>query len=148
MAKARDADGDVMSVEAAATSANGATIHGETAAQWTYAPPAGFIGTDSLPITITDSRGGSLTTAITIRVGPPTDAGGPGLNPPRLTKSPDGRIEIAFNGIPGRRYLVQRSLDLRQWEDIASVTADAGGNVRHLDNSPDSPSVFYRLAVP
>ena len=147
MAKARDAEGDAMSVVAAAASANGATIHAEAGEQWTYTPPADFVGIDSLPITITDSCGGSLTTAITIQVGPPPDAGGPGVNPPRLTQSADGQMEIAFNGIPGRQYLVQRSLDLQHWETIATVIADPSGAVRHLDKGPESTSVFYRLAV-
>jgi hypothetical protein len=56
---------------------------------------------------------------------------------------------IAFHGIPGRRYIVQRSVGgLDDWVTLATVTADASGKVAFTDDSPPAGSAFYRLGLP
>jgi hypothetical protein len=56
---------------------------------------------------------------------------------------------IAFHGIPGRRYIVQRSVGgLDDWATLATVTADASGKVAFTDDSPPAGSAFYRLGLP
>ncbi len=148
LAKATDREGDAMTVTLAANSANNGTILPSGNGQWIFTPPAGFSGADTLPITITDARGGEIVAFISATVGAPPDSGGPGTNQPRVTRAPDGSVEIVFNGIPGRQYPIQRSFNLTQWHTIATATADSIGIVKTVDKSPDSDSAFYRLALP
>ena len=114
-----------------------------------YTPPAGFSGTDSFPVTISDALAATVTGTVTVTVGPGPAAGGTGTNPPTITPLPGGKIGIAFQGIPGRSYLVQRSASgLDHWQTLATITADAAGKVSFTDESPPPGSAFYRLAVP
>ena len=69
-----------------------------------------------------------------------------GVNAPvYLTQLPDGRMGLAFQGIPGRSYRVERSIDLLFWVTITTQTADASGGVSFIDDSPPPGSAFYRL---
>jgi len=148
LAKASDIERDAMTAGFAVSSAKGGTIQPSGDGQWIYTPPAGFTGTDTLPITVADARGGSTAAFITASVGAAPDSGGPGVNRARITRAPDGSVEIVFHGIPGRQYPIQRSFNLTQWHTIAIVTADSVGVVRTLDESPGSDSAFYRLSLP
>jgi hypothetical protein len=58
-------------------------------------------------------------------------------------------VGISFQGIPGRTYLVQRSVnDLEHWETLATLTADDAGKVTFSDDNPPPGSAFYRLGLP
>ena len=71
------------------------------------------------------------------------------MNPPVLTSLPDGKLALAFQGIPGRTYVVQRSVNgLGNWLTLAAVGADASGKVSFTDESPPAGSAFYRLGLP
>jgi hypothetical protein len=71
------------------------------------------------------------------------------VNPPVLTSLPDGKLALAFQGIPGRTYVVQRSVNgLGNWLTLAAVGADASGKVSFTDESPPAGSAFYRLGLP
>jgi hypothetical protein len=59
-----------------------------------------------------------------------------------------GNASIGFQGIPGATYLIQRSVDLLTWRDMACVTADATGFIQHIDPSSPKPSAYYRIAMP
>jgi alpha-tubulin suppressor-like RCC1 family protein len=148
VAKAADADGDALAVTAAGPAANaGGVALGATAV--TYTPPAGFSGTDTFPVTIRDARGATVTGTVTVTVGPAPSTGGAGVNPPVLTSLPDGRMGLAFHGIPGRSYRVQRSADgLGDWVTLAAIIADPSGKVSFTDDSPPAGSAFYRLGLP
>ena len=129
LAKAADADGETLTLTAAGTSANGGTAVLQSGAV-RYTPPAGFSGTDAFPVTIRDARGAVTTGTVTMAVGPGPTAGGVGANPPTITPLPGGKIGIAFQGIIGRSYLVQRSIGgLDNWVTLAALVADAGGKV-------------------
>ena len=114
-----------------------------------YTPPNNFSGVDTFPVTITDAGGASVVGAVMVAVGPPPDAGGAGVNPPVLTTLPDGKVAIAFHGIPGRGYVVQRSVGgLDNWTTLATLVADASGRIFYTDESPPVGSAFYRLGTP
>lgn len=149
LAGVSDPDGDTFTVSAAGpVSANGGAVVLQ-AAGIRYTPPAGFAGADSFPVIILDARGVSVTGTVTVTVGPGPSAGGVGVNPPHLTTLPNGRMGIAFQGIPGRTYVVQRSAGgLDSWLTLASVVADASGKVAFVDEAPPAGSAFYRLGLP
>ena len=149
LANAADANGDALTVTAAGPlSANGGVVTLQ-ASGIGYTPPNNFSGVDTFPVTITDAGGASVVGAVTVAVGPPPDAGGAGVNPPVLTTLPDGKVAIAFHGIPGRGYVVQRSVGgLDNWTTLATLVADASGRIFYTDESPPVGSAFYRLGTP
>ncbi len=149
VAKADDPDGDALTVTAAGpASAAGGTVE-LLADSIRYTPPATISGLDFFQVTIADSGGASVTGTVTVTVGPGPTAGGAGVNPPVLTVLPGGKMGIAFQGIPGRNYLVQRSIGgLDNWVALATLVADASGKVSYTDESPPPGSAFYRMALP
>jgi alpha-tubulin suppressor-like RCC1 family protein len=149
LTKASDPDGDTFTVTAAGpASANGGTV-ALLADSIRYMPPNNFSGVDTFQLTLTDAGGASVTGTINVTVGPAPNAGGMGANPPTLTTLPDGKMAIAFYGIPGRSYIVQRSVSgLDNWVTLATIPADASGKVAYTDESPPAGSAFYRLGLP
>jgi alpha-tubulin suppressor-like RCC1 family protein/phosphodiesterase/alkaline phosphatase D-like protein len=148
LTKATDPDSDALAVTAAgpASAQGGSAVLQATGIL--YTPPTGFTGTDTFQATITDGLGASVVGTVTVTVGPAPNAGGVGVNPPVLTSQQDGKMVIAFHGIPGRRYIVQRSIGgLDNWVTLATVTADASGKVAFTDDSPPAGSAFYRLGL-
>jgi hypothetical protein len=65
--------------------------------------------------------------------------------PPEILAAASGNTELLFGGIPGRRYVLERSADLVTWPWFRTVTADEGGTVRFLDQEPRSTRAYYRL---
>ena len=148
LASAADAEGDALSVTAAGASAQGGTAVLQ-AGSILYTPAAGFSGSDSFPITISDARGASVTGTVSVTVQADSGiAGGGATNPPLLTVQPGGSIQLAFAGIPGRSYEIQRSSDLTNWLVIATVAAGPTGAVSFTDPSPPQPNGYYRLHRP
>jgi autotransporter-associated beta strand protein len=149
LAKAGDPDGDALAATAAGpTSANGGTAL-MLGSSILYTPANNFSGADSFPVSITDAHGATVVGTVTVTVGAGPGDGGAGANPPVLTRLPDGKLGLAFQGIPGRSYMVQRSVDgLANWLTLATVAADASGKVSFTDDSPPAGSAFYRLGLP
>jgi hypothetical protein len=149
LAKTSDPDGDTFTVTVAGpASANGGTV-ALLPDSIRYTPANNFSGTDAFPVTITDAGGTSVAGTVTVTVGQAPNAGGVGVNPPTLTTLPDGKMAIAFYGIPGRSYIVQRSVSgLDNWVTLATISADASGKVSYTDESPPAGSAFYRLGLP
>ena len=58
-----------------------------------------------------------------------------------------GQAIMVFPGTPGRTYSVQRSLNLSNWTQLATVPADSDCRVPCTDASPPPGAAFYR-AVP
>lgn len=85
---------------------------------------------------------------VTVRAASPDGPGSMAGNPARLTLLAGGKVQVAFHGIPGRSYQIQRSLDLTKWQNLASAIADPAGNITHTDAAPPQPTGYYRLAVP
>jgi alpha-tubulin suppressor-like RCC1 family protein len=149
LAEAADSDGDSISV----TAAGPASAQGGTAVLQdggvVYTPPTGFSGADSFSVTLADAGGASVIGTVTVTVGPNPNSGGMGVNPPVLTVLPGGKMGLAFQGIPGRSYIVQRSVSgLDNWVTLATLVADASGKVAYTDESPPAGSAFYRLGLP
>ena len=151
LAAAFDPDGDALTVTSVrwpAASGGGIAVQGGSILFSPSSPY--FSGTWTFLATITDARGGSVTGNVSVTWQNSTTSG-PGTmttNPPKLTMQPDGKANVAFHGIPGRFYLIQRSLTLATWENVATVTADASGNVVYVDPAPPKPSAYYRIGIP
>ena len=142
---ASDVDGDTVSITGfSATSAQGATIT-RAGGLITWTPSPVFIGGDTFTVTLSDGMSTAQGT-ITLSV-----AADPGLNPnnrPQLTAQPGGVIRLAFSGVPGRVYGIQRSTNLKTWTQIAAPTANAQGGVSFDDSSPPQDWAFYRIIFP
>jgi sugar lactone lactonase YvrE len=151
LAAARDPDGDVLTVTSVAWPAEShgtLTLRSHTI-QFVPRKPANP-GTIIFQVTIADTRGATVTGDVIVTVlGTGSAAGRSALhNPPKLSMKPGGDAGISFHGIPGTAYLIQRSVDMLTWHDLASVTADATGLIQHIDPSPPKPSAYYRIAIP
>lgn len=148
LTKAFDADGDPVSIIAAGASGNGGTVQMQ-AATLTYTPPGSFSGTDVFPITISDKYGATAAGSVTVTVNAAnaSSTGGGGLNTPTITSS-GGNVGLTFQAIPGRTYVVQRSTDLANWQNLATLVADPTGAVQFTDNNPPPFSGFYRMCQP
>jgi hypothetical protein len=146
LTQAADADADPVTATAAGpVSAQGGTAVLQ-AGSILYTPPTAFSGTDSFPVTITDAPGASVNGTVTVTVGPNPNSGEQANNTPQLTMLPGGDIGIAFQGISGHSYQVQRSTDLTNWTTLATVVAAANGSVNHTDEDPPPGNAFYRFS--
>ena len=146
LTQAADADADSLTATAAGpVSAQGGTAVLQ-AVSILYTPPTAFSGTDTFPVTITDARGASVNGTVTVTVGPNPNSGGQGNNTPQLTMLPGGDVGLAFQGISGHSYQVQRSTDLTNWTTLATVVAAANGSVNHTDEDPPPGTAFYRFS--
>ncbi|MCX6873824.1 MAG: choice-of-anchor D domain-containing protein, partial [Verrucomicrobia bacterium] len=143
LARASDADGDAITLtQAIGPSAQGGTV--ALTATVNYTPPAGFVGTDSFEVELTDARGATARGTLSITV---TEApAGVGAVARNLTDFSlhDGVADMVFRGIPGRSYTIQRSTDLSVWSDLATVTAGADGKIPYTDPAPPLPQAYYR----
>ncbi|MEI6604533.1 MAG: cadherin-like beta sandwich domain-containing protein [Verrucomicrobiota bacterium] len=148
LAKASDPEGTACSVTLAGpASANGGTAVLQTSGIL-YTPPAGFSGSDTFLVTITDANGAATSGTVTATVGPAAAAGGATTNPPQITVLDGGQIRLKFHGIAGRSYQIQRSTDLATWATIATASADSIGAMSFTDTTPPQPNAYYRLALP
>jgi hypothetical protein len=69
LANDSDADGDSLTIDSFdETSAEGGTVTDNGDGKLTYAPPAGFVGTDSFGYAIADGRGGTDTATVKVTV--------------------------------------------------------------------------------
>jgi hypothetical protein len=148
LAKASDADGDTVTVTAvtAATAQSGTATLGATSI--TYTPEANFSGTDTITFTLSDGFGTiSPTITVTVSEDPLFTSA---ANAPTITSLEGGAKRIAFFGIPGRTYAIQRSttMEAGSWTQIAAVTAAANSSVTFDDPNPPAGSAFYRIAYP
>jgi hypothetical protein len=147
-ARITDPEGDTVTITGvSAASAEGGSVS-RGAGIITYTPAASFSGNDSFTVTIDD---GFNTVDITITVSVSADPlFTSSANAPRLTDLPGGAKRIAFNGIPGRTYAIQRSTTLEpgSWQQIAAVAAAPDSTVSYDDSEPPQPAAFYRIAYP
>lgn len=151
LSSAEDPDGDALTVTSVAwPAASGGSLVMESNAILFYPSSPSFSGTRTFVVTLTDTRGGSVTgnVNVTWQASGSTGTGSTTRNPPMLTPMPDGKLRVSFFGIPGRSYQIQRSPNLASWESLANVTADATGNVIHIDPSPPKPNGYYRIVLP
>ena len=112
------------------------------------------VGTASQDVTFTPTdtaNYNNATTSVSVRVNSGADplfaADG---ESPTITIAP-GVANIAFTGIPGRTYGIQRSTTLAtdSWTEIDTVTADPEtGATTYQDQNRVSPAAFYRVVYP
>jgi len=95
---------------------------------------------DSLNYTVSDGRGGERTKEIAIYV---TNWVG-NLT---IVESVSGPQTVSFYGIPDYKYVIQRSLNLTSWTDIATQVCPATGLYQFTETPPNNPT-FYRVRTP
>ncbi len=141
LAEASDPDGDAITLtQVFSPSAQGGTV-ALVGSSVNYTPPAGYEGTDTFEVQITDAKGASVRGFVTVTLtAAPTEEG---LNRTELTVH-DGQADMVFRGIPGRSYTIQRSTDLIIWTDLATLNAGADGKIPFTDPPPLPPNAFYR----
>jgi hypothetical protein len=60
-----------------------------------------------------------------------------------------GGLTIAFDGVPGRTYSLQRAASPNgPWETLASVKADASGTGSFLETAAPPSGAYYRTSYP
>jgi hypothetical protein len=66
-----------------------------------------------------------------------------------LTRQPGGRAQLHFSGEAGRRYIIEASTNLTDWEMIGVAAGEADGSFGFEDaRSAMFPSRFYRVLAP
>ena len=66
-----------------------------------------------------------------------------------LTRQPGGRAQLQFAGESGRRYIIEASTNLIDWEMIGVAAGEADGSFAFEDaRSARFPSRFYRVLAP
>jgi hypothetical protein len=66
-----------------------------------------------------------------------------------LTRQLSGRAQLQFSGEPGRRYIIEASTNLTEWEMIGVAAGDVDGSFAFEDaQSGRFPSRFYRVVSP
>jgi VCBS repeat-containing protein len=106
----------------------------------TYTPATDFVGVDTFEVELTNPAGGVTRGLVTITV---TGTGTAAQNLVQLTLR-DGVVDLVFQGIPGRVYVIQRSASLTSWTTVGSATAAADGKIKYTDANPLPSSGFYR----
>jgi hypothetical protein len=139
-AASSDPDEDTLTLESvSATSVNGGTLV-LNAGIVTYAPAAGFLGSDSFGYTVSDGNGGTASASVLVQVDPSPFAAH--MLPPTIV---NGGFQLNFSGYAGATYTLQRAESLAgPWVDLGSSTVDDSGNGTLLDPNPPPGSAFYR----
>jgi VCBS repeat-containing protein len=71
---ANDPDGDTLSYSVSGNPANGSVVLNPATGTFTYTPNAGYGGSDSFVVSVSDGKGGVATSTVTIGVNPLNDA--------------------------------------------------------------------------
>jgi hypothetical protein len=121
LSQASDADGDTLSVTAAGPS----SAPGGSAVLLTgsilYTPPAGFSGTDTFPVTITDAPGDRVTGLVTVTVDAPSPSGGMSQSVRKFNDSISSGASRASTLIGAQTYLITSSVG-----ELAAAAGPAG----------------------
>ena len=143
LARASDPDGDAVSLTGVVSpSAQGGTV--ALAGTVNYTPPAGFAGTDTFQVELTDARGAIGLGTITVNLSAaPSGGTAMGQNQTHFAINA-GQAEMVFRGIPGRSYNIQRSTDMTNWIDLDLVPAGPDGKIPFIDPNPPMPNAYYR----
>ena len=57
----------------------------------------------------------------------------------------NGDVRLVWTTTPGRTYVLQRSADLANWQDLITLNA-VGDSLEHIDAAtPAAPMRFYRV---
>jgi len=96
---------------------------------------------DQFSYTVTDGFGGTNTAAITLTADGASGVGGQ----IRSVAFTGGTARLRFAGIPGYKYQVQLSTNIRDWNTVWITNAPGGGGFLFEDGNAPTPTAFYRL---
>jgi hypothetical protein len=135
-----DADGDTLVITATGISTNGVSL---------LSNPVflGYINAnnvnDQFTYTVSDGFGGIATGTIRINFTPFVTGQNGTIN------ASNGLAHVAFHGIPGFLYDIQRSTNMVDWTTIQTTNTPSGGRFQFDDNFNDlgsaPASAYYRL---
>ena len=58
------------------------------------------------------------------------------------------KVSITWSSVAGKKYAVEKSLDLKNWIQLGNVTASEGNETTFSDGNIDSSnSIFYRIKL-
>jgi autotransporter-associated beta strand protein len=148
-ASTSDPDGDGRQLVSLGSPGSGGTVAEDST--WIYYTPPGGGGDDSFSYTVRDTRsyraGDTVRTATaSINI---TEVTAVGLVQTITTGG--GAVTVNFAGIPGHSYQVQRADDVNFTVNVTTlttITAPAAGLFSYTDNSPPTPTAYYRLMQP
>ena len=110
----------------------------------TFSPQAGVVTRSAALHIASNVTGGKNPYDITLSGASSTTE----TTPPNLTFLPSGAVRLAFTGIPGGSYQIQRSINLIDWQPLTTVTTGPTGAVSFTDESPPAGTAFYRFRKP
>lgn len=142
LANATDANGDSLVLAGVSTSTNGAAIRTNATHVLYTVPPGGNVA-DGFQYTVSD---GTATSSGWVLVAIEPDPAGLGANLVSYTVVA-GHPTIAFAGIPGYVYRIQRATSLvgtPTWTDLAVTNAPPGGLFEYVDAAAPEGNSFYR----
>jgi len=145
LANDTDADGDAVIFDGvAATSTHQGTVtHSDG---WVfYVPAAGFTNADTFVYYVKDAYSAPVGAVVNVSIRQ-DNAPSPNL---AITDLGNGSVAIRGDGIPGFLYRIQYAEAAQEpdWNDLATVQADASGFFTFIDNNA-SPQRFYRTVWP
>ena len=120
-----------------------------------YSPPKKFEGIVSFSYIGNDGLLDSTPATVTITIGDPSAAqrlaAAGGADLPILTVHPpsggSGQLNIEIVGIPGNRYMLEKSSDLIEWEEHGEIgIGDSGQQLMSVPLLPSTLSGFFRLS--
>ena len=137
-----DGDGDAITFVRTGNPANGTvTAFNASSGAFTYAPNAGFSGTDSFTYVANDGFTNSATVTVTLSV-----AGDD--SPFRFTtfsKPPGGPFSLTLTGSVNRPYILEASTNLANWVAIQTNTPASSPFTLNDPAATNLPVRFYRL---
>ncbi len=78
-----------------------------------------------------------------------TSGGGKAPRFDSITAADSGKVDFQLTGTAGQRYVIQTSIDLRDWKPLETFTIPAGGILKVNDPAgPQFRSRFYRAVSP
>lgn len=142
--RATDEEGDALQLSLV----QGSTAQGGTVSLnggvLTYVSAADFRGADSFSIRISDPFDGEVIAQVQVSVTGVSLAEGESS---ALVRQPSGVVEVAFRGVPGQAYEIQRSASLEEasWQPVGTETAGDDGVIAGLDPEAGTDRMFYRI---
>lgn len=144
LASASDPDGDSLTITAVESPTQGGTV-ALSGSNICYIPPAGWSGSNSFAVHVTDSRGATTVASVTITSSPLEPNG---LTPPSVTVLPSGSVSLRLHVMPGQVYNVERSNNLQDWELFETFTAGPKCDLTLIDSNPPEGRGYYRIRKP
>ena len=143
---ATDADGDTLSYVLKTDAANG-TASVDAGGNWSYTPDAGYAGTDSFVVTVSDGKGGTTDVTITITVteAPPAENRAPSASDGSATTPEDTQVTGSITATDADGDSLSYVLKTDAANGAASV--DASGNWSYTPDAGYTGSDSFVVTV-